>query len=237
MRNTSRKKKLFFLLTIITAVLTFTFAYLVLLLPIGNIKILLLIGVLILGIILMNLFKYHLEYQIYNEQLYLLFSSILKPYVVKLPIMTEEWIRTLPSYDYKMIKDFKSVKYYYKFDVLSEKSRKHKVLILLALIQDNTIDFDSEFIINHINQIELILRKETKFQQRIFIHCKSFSQIDDDALKSTKNIFWIRKGRQYITSLNLSYFIEDKKVFYVENPDYSFNRYYEFAIKQIKNIL
>ncbi|WP_025725426.1 hypothetical protein [Acholeplasma granularum] len=237
MKIPSKKKLLFFILTLLSALLSVVGLILVLINDFGDYQILYIFLVLIVGLLLMNSFKYRLGQEIYLEQHYLLLKNKIEPYSIGKPLLTKEWIFDITQKGFKRYKDFTNISYYYRINKLSGKNKSGKTLSLLILIHDPKINYDSPLIVNQINSLEDELRKKEKYRQRVFIHVKSFNQIDEIAMSQTEKVFWIRKGNENIVSINLSYFEKEKQVYYIENKSYTPNRYYNHAIDEIKSMI
>jgi len=237
MKYSSKKKHLFFILTILSAVLSLVGMVAILTTPLGEYQFLYIFIVLIIGLLLMNKFRYQLDQEIYLEQYYLLFKSKALPYTITEPLLTDKWIQTLTQKGYKLYKDYTKVSYYYRINQVSAKHKPPKTLVLLILIHDLEIKYNSNLIVQHINELEDSLRKKERYRQRIFIHIKSFKTENPPAIQATEQIFWIRKSTENIVSLHLSYFEKEKSIYYVHNPSYTPNQYYKYAVDAIENIL
>lgn len=237
MNYSTKKKHLYFVLTILSALLTLAGMVILLVIPTGQFQLFYMIIELLIGLLLMSIFRYNLDREIYMHQYYLLLKNKSEPYLIKTPILTQSWINQLKNEGYQQYKHYKHVSYYYRIDQIATKTKHGKTLVLLILIHDDSLNFDSELIIEHINALEVILRKKEKYRQRIFIHAKSFKNKTETSLDLTEHIFWIRKGTTYLVSLNLSYFEDEQSIYYIHNTSYYPNKYYQHAIQTIQGLL
>jgi hypothetical protein len=237
MNKISKIKNIYFALTLISSLLSLCALIIVLLLDFGDLQLLYLFLVLIVGLLLMNKFRYHLDQTIYIEQYQKLLKNTIKPFEIEIELLSKKWINNLLLDGFVKIKEFNDISYYYSIKQLSEKNKHTSILVLFILIHSSNLNYDSTLIINQINQLEDDIRLNKKYRQRIFVHVKAFDEITDEKLKETEQVFWIRKGNEHIVSLYLSYFKIQNSVYFVENPTYSPNRYYSYGVDLIKEII
>lgn len=233
MNRFTNKKKLFFRLTILVIILTTILLTVFSLIDLGRFRLLVVAGTLIISLLILSTLKYYLDYYLFQEQYYFLLSGQEEPFRTKKNILSKDWESKLIRENYKSYFSDHDLTIMFKIEDIMENKKRTKTLILLLLIHNPKLKFESTYIINKINDIELEIRKKNYFNQRIFIHFKKFDNISKDNLKLANNVFWIKKKRQFITSINVCYFEKESLVHFIHNKNYVPNIYYKFATSEI----
>lgn len=237
MTNFNKKKNLYFILTIITSIVSVLSILIVAFSPLGNFKFLIVLILAIIFFFTISHVKYRLDFYIFKEQHYNLINGVEKPYKTKLPILEKVWIDRLNDLNYTTYVIDNDISFYYKIEQLEEKRKTSKTLTLLILLHDNKLSFDSPKVINKINDLELKLRKKEKYRQRVFIHFKSYNTLNNERLELANDVFWIKQKNEHITSINVFYFKQDKSVYFLHNKKYYPTRFYEYAVNEIIKIV
>lgn len=237
MSNFTKKKRLYFILTIITVIISVSSILIVAFSPLGNFKFLIVLILAIIFFFTISHVKYRLDFYIFREQHYRLVNGVEKPYKAKLPLLEKVWIDHLNNFNYSTYTIDNNISFYYKIEQLEEKRKNSKTLVLLILLHDNKLSFDSSIVVNKINEFELKLRKKEKYRQRVFIHFKVYNSLNNERLELANDVFWIKQKNEHITSLNVFYFKQDKSVYFLHNKNYYPTRFYEYATKEIIKIV
>lgn len=237
MTTVLRKKRLFFILTLISVGLLIVGPILILLLPLESYMLLAQVIYFIFALFLVSVTRYYFEFYTFRVDQERLASRLEEPFTPRAIVMSKEWRKRLEQQGYHLIEEYKQFKFYYKIAYLNEKQKETKTLILIALINDKKMGYEDEVLIKCINEIETTIRKKDKYRHRLFLQFKSYDKLNNDNYKAINSTFWVRKKMQHLVVINVAYFISDNLVHYLNNKDYLPNKYYEFGVRELGKIL
>lgn len=233
MKSTKSKKTLYLVLTLSTAALFFAslavFSILGKKYPIFSN--LLVLDAIVFVIILLFLQR-KLSMYILIDQHERLFSNITAPLPSLISILSTSWIKKLNNEGYQLYKENPSASIYYSLKLVSNRKRD-RTLFLVVIIRDERISFENEPLSELIGEIELELFKKERYRHRIYLQFKEYKNETPELNESTHDIIWTKQGRRSVTLINACNYIEDKKVFFVYNEDFSPTIFYRLGTEEI----
>lgn len=160
-----------------------------------------------------------------------------EPIKLNKKILTENWISNVKNTGYKLYKNYADFSIFYKFEYVTNKSKRNKTMIVIVTIKGAT-KFDANSISESINEIGEEFYKKERFNNHIVLQFKNVKEYtNENVFEADQVLFKKQYNKNYIVIINILQNVNDSSAYYLHNKDYSPNRFYSYGIEEINKLI
>lgn len=199
-----------------------------------------LVSILVFMVLLGLIFyiKPRLMYASFKHKYVLLLYLSSKPYKVS-ETFDSRWINRILESGFKYFHQSDDFDVMFRISKGVEKNifNVNNMLEIITIFKNNDIDFYSDDLHHVYKNLWIDHNQKGQINKQVILQIKKYDGISGDIVEKLNEVTLFNESKNYLITVNIGYFANNKTIYYLHSEKYNPNVYYKYACESIRSII